>query len=241
MTLEIISWIIMNYLYAIPLLGMIVLIYSAVQDVRFRKINILPIILLSLLSVVVASISYWQDKLHLLAYFQQIILSFILVAVLYILGRITSYLYIGEGDLYVLMMISFSNVVFLSFSFVLFVFLLSLLITAVIPFVQLFYNLVSGNWPCYKFPQNIVLMFLGVPMYVSKITDKYTPLERFSIVKGRLIRHINLSPNTEPDREIKNLIEIANKKALKKIWVSPLHPLIVSILIAYIVLVVFAI
>jgi hypothetical protein len=111
-------------------------------------------------------------------------------------------------------------------------------LTSLIPIIQFFYNLFLGNRPNYRFHQNLFLMFLGVPMSINKITDKYTPLEHFSLVKTRgkseIHKKIVLIPNTEPAQALKDLKQFARKNKIKQIWMSPLHPFIVSIVVVYI-------
>jgi hypothetical protein len=145
--------------------------------------------------------------------------------------------YIGEGDLYTILAISFTNI--FSVLFIMFLFLLSLLVTLLIPLSIFVYNLSMRHKPNYGFFNSLFLMFLGYPLKLKSITNFYTPLERFEESRNnKYLKVINFRPNTDPAKELSKIKRIANLEKVEKLWVSPLIPFVISIHISYIILII---
>jgi hypothetical protein len=211
----------------------IILTYVSFQDIKYREINIMSLVFLSIVSLIYLGFFVFEKEFLLWKnYFIQIGITFLFVLVFYVLGKISYYTYIGEGDLYTILALSFTNIFNLYFP--LFIFFFALLLTLFVPFLIFIYNLVFKNYPKYKFFPSIYLMFLGYPLNINKLTKFYSPLEKYYLKNNKLHSSIIYKPNVEPDNEINYLKKISKKNNLKYIWVSPLIPFIILIFISYI-------
>lgn len=214
----------------------IILTYVSFQDIKYREINILSLVFLAIVSLIYLGFFVFEkDFLQWKGYFIQIGITFLFVLVFYILGKISSYTYIGEGDLYTILALSFTNIFNLYFPLLILFF--ALLLTLFVPFLIFIYNLFFKNYPKYNFFASLYLMFLGYPLNIKKITKFYTPLERYYLKDNKLHSDIIYKPNIDPDVEINNLKKIAKKNEIKSVWVSPLIPFIILIFISYIFIV----
>jgi len=214
----------------------IILSYMTYQDFKYREINIISLLVLAVFSVIYLWLFIFKSNSFLWnRYLLQLLISFCFVLIFFILGKVSSFVYLGEGDLYTIFAISFTNI--FGVSFILFLFLLSLLITLLIPIGIFIYNLINVHRPNYKFFKSLFLMFLGYPLSIEKINDFYTPLEKLEIVDGKLVKNIIFKPNIEPHKELDKIKRVARLEKIKKLWVSPLIPFVISILVAYIILV----
>lgn len=227
----------MNFIY-IPLIifTAMILTYLTYQDIKYRAINILSLIILAFVSVVYLGFFIFKNNSFLwYNYLYQIIVSFLFLLIFFILGKVSSYAYIGEGDLYILMGLSFTNI--FDIYFVMFIFLFSLGLTLLVPVGIFIYNLFLKNFPKYSFPNSLYLMFLGYPLKLKKINEFYTPLEKYFLKEGKLESKLTLRPNIEPKKELLSIKSVAKKNNIKMLWVSPLIPFAVFIFLSYILIV----
>lgn len=205
------------------------------QDIKYREINIISLIVLSVVSALYLGFFIFKGNGALwIKYITQIVITFVFLLIFFILGKISKFVYIGEGDLYTIMALSFTNT--FGVLYTLGIFLLALLITLLIPITFFIYNLIVGNRPSYRLASSLSLMFLGYPILIKKITDFYTPLEIFKLKGNKLIRKPKFTPNIEPHKELVSLKKIAKLKNIKEIWVSPLVPFIISIVLGYVIM-----
>jgi len=229
----------MNELY-IPIIifTIIILGYMTYQDFKYREINIISLIALALFSVLYLWLFIFKSDVVLWnRYLLQLVISFVFILIFFILGKFSKFVYIGEGDLYTILAISFTNI--FSVLFIMFLFLLSLLVTLLIPLSIFVYNLSMRHKPNYGFFNSLFLMFLGYPLKLKSITNFYTPLERFEESRNnKYLKVINFRPNTDPAKELSKIKRIANLEKVEKLWVSPLIPFVISILISYIILII---
>lgn len=227
-----------NFSLYIPLVvfSLLVLLFLSYQDIKYREINITALIIFVIISIFYLWIFIFKsNKMLWIDYLFQLVVCFLFLLFIYLLGKISFFTYIGEGDLYTIMALSFTNI-FNAF-FPLFIFILALFVTLLVPLVLFIYNLFSKNYPFkkYSFFKAVYLMFLGIPLPINKITTFYMPLEKFS-KEGDLIKSkIVFKPNIEPEKEIKIIKSFSEKNNISKIWVSPLVPFIFSILLGYII------
>jgi hypothetical protein len=229
----------MDYVYLpIIIFTLIILFYVTFQDIKYREINIVSLIVLSIVSLIYLGFFIFKKDVSLwYSYFIQLGVTFVFLLVFYILGKISDFVYIGEGDLYTIMALSFTNV--FNMYFPMFVFFFALFLTLLIPIFIFLYNLLMKNFPKYSFFNSIYLMFLGYPLKINKITKFYTPLETFSLEEDKIKSKIIYKPIIEPEKEINLLTKFAKKNNILKIWVSPLIPFIILILLSYILVVFF--
>lgn len=223
----------MNVYLPIIIFTIIVLVIIAIEDIKHREINISYLFILSIVSLIYLSIFVFKLNGYLwLKYLIQIAITFVFVLILYVLGKVTSFLYIGEGDLYTLLALSFTNIYSVVPIFI--IFISSLIFSLSIPIFNFIYNLFSLNFPKYGFFKSLSLMFLGVSMDITKINSiNYTPLEKFYIKNNKVINEINLKPNIDSKNEINLLLKNKKKYNISKIWVSPLIPFIIPLFIGY--------
>jgi hypothetical protein len=228
----------MNILCVLPLIVicLIFLIYYTYKDIKFREINIMPIIFICFFSIVYLFLFVFKTNWILWKYYLlQLGINFLFIGIIYLMGKITVFAYIGEGDLYILSMIAFTSGYAVLFTE--FVFLIALFVMALIPIFLFIYNLVKRNYRYIKTNifKKIIILFLGTPKKINKITEFYSPLEILKIKNNKLTRKIVFTPNCESNIEIKNILKIAKSKKISKLWVSPLIPFILPILISYII------
>ncbi len=224
-------------LQTIPLfiICFILLIYYLYQDVRYREINVVPILVTCFLSVIYLYFFVFKNNSYLwMQYIAQIAFTIFFITIIFVFGKITKFAYIGEGDLFIVLLISFTSGYMLLFSQL--VFLLGLFLMLLIPIYFFVTNVIKRNKPEYGFISNILLMFLGTKKKISKITEFYTPLENLEYRNKKLIRHPQLEPNCEPKHQLKLIKNIAKKQKIQEIWVSPLIPFIVSLFFSYVVI-----
>ena len=146
-------------------------------------------------------------------------------------------MYIGEGDLYTLLALSFTNI--FSEFFILSIIIIALLFTLLVPVCLFLYNLFTFNFPKYKGIKGIITMFLGLKIKVNKLNSFYYSLEKFNVKNNNLSITLRFKPNIEPAKEIKEIKKLSKEYGIKKVWASPLIPFIVSITFAYIVMIIF--
>jgi archaeal preflagellin peptidase FlaK len=220
------------FIYPMFLITLICLGYYVYQDFKFREINIVPMIFLSIFAFLYnlyffVRLGVWNF------YLVQILITCFFVGVIFTLGKITVFAYIGEGDLLTIIFISITSGLGILYAPV--IFLASLVAILFIPLILFFYNLFCKHYTKYSFFDNIFLMSLGYPLLISKINKFHTPLEKISIKNGRIKRIVNLKPNTDPKSEIYDLKKTNSIYNLKYVWVSPLIPFVVPIFISYLV------
>lgn len=223
----------MYYIFPMIFLTIVCLFYLVYEDLKTREINIIPVYFLSgigfIYNIVFGYIyNFW--KLYVL----QLMIAIFFLLIIYVLGKITVYAYIGEGDLLTILMISLTSGYAVLFSE--FVFLLALLFMLFVPIIFFFFNLFNKNHLINLKKNQFYIIFLGFPMSVSKINNLFTPLERYYIEGKKIKQEFSLKPDCEPEEQIKKLNSIFEKNPKKKIWVSPLIPFIWPIFIAYIFL-----
>ncbi|HOW29336.1 MAG TPA: A24 family peptidase C-terminal domain-containing protein [archaeon] len=228
----------MFFIYPMVFLTIICLFYLVYEDLRTREINTIPIYILSGIGLIYNLYfgflyNFW--KLYIL----QLLIVLIFLIIIYLLGKITIYAYIGEGDLLTIMMISFTSGYSVLFSE--FVFLLALFFMLFIPLIFLVYNLLKKNYPSKKINNRFSLMFLGFPVSVSKLNNFFTPLEEYKLKDGKIENSILIKPNCDSEIQIQKIKEIAIQYNIKKIWASPLIPFVWPIFIAYLLLLFFLI
>ena len=212
---------------------LIILLYIAYQDIKYREINIISLIVLAIVSVTYLGLFIFKKDFSLWqAYFVQIGITFVFVLIFYILGKISSFTYIGEGDLYTILALSFTNIYNALFS--MFILFFSLILTLLIPIFIFIYNVYFKNYPKYSFFRSTYLMFLGYPLKVNRITSFYTPLENFVLKEDKVISKITYRPNIDPESEIISIKKFAKKYNILRVWVSPLIPFVIMILLGYI-------
>jgi hypothetical protein len=217
----------------IIILTVLVLGYIAYQDMRAREINIVYLIVLALISIIyLGSFVFKLDFGLWKNYLIQIAIVLVFVLIFFILGKITKFAYIGEGDLYTVLALSFTNIY--SSLFVIFVFLIALLFMLGIPIFLFIYNLIRGNYPRYNVFQSIGLMLLGTPKKISDLDEFDTPLEEITYKDNKIIKHPKFSPNFNPINELRKIKELSREHEIKYIWVSPLLPFVLLILLSYI-------
>ncbi len=229
----------MDYIYLpVIIFTLIILFYVTFQDIKYREINIVSLIALSIVSLIYLALFIFKKDFSLwYGYFIQLGVTFVFLLIFYILGKISDFIYIGEGDLYTIMALSFTNI--FNIYFPMFVFFFALLLTLLIPVFIFFYNLLSKNFPRHSFFDSIYLMFLGYPLKINQITKFYTPLERFYLEKDKVKSKIIYKPIIEPEKEILSLTKFSKNNNILKIWVSPLVPFIILILLSYILVMFF--
>ena len=219
----------------IIILTILTLFYVSYQDIKFREINTIPLIVLSIVSIIYVGFFIFGNNLSLWkGYFIQLIIVFVFLLIFLILGKISKFAYIGEGDLYTIMAISFTNI--FSSLFILSLFLISLFVTLCLPIILFIYNLVIFSFPKHSFFKAVMLMFLGMKKKLTKITDFYTPLEKIRFVNNRVIREVTIKPNIDSHKLIANIKRLSKRKGVTYLWVSPLVPFIIYILIAYLII-----
>lgn len=220
------------FIYPMFLITLICLGYYVYQDFKFREINIVPMIFLSIFAFLYnlfffVRLGVWNF------YLLQILITCFFVGVIFALGKLTVFAYIGEGDLLTIIFISITSG--LGLLYAPFIFLASLVAILFIPVILFFYNLFCKHYTKYSFLDNIFLRSLGYPLPISKITKFHTPLEKISIKNGKVKRIINLRPNPDPKSEIYDLKKLDKIYNLKSVWVSPLIPFVVPIFISYLI------
>ncbi len=228
----------MFFIYPMIFLTVICLFYLVYDDLRTREINTLPIYVLSGIGLIYNLYfgflyNFWKF------YVLQLLVVFIFLIIIYLLGKLTVYAYIGEGDLLTLMMISFTTGYAVLFSE--FVFLLALSFMLFIPMVFFIYNLIKKNYPDKVLNERIYLMFLGFPVLISKLNPFFTPLEKYIEKDGKITSEIIIKPNCDSEKQIQELKYFSEIYKIKKVWVSPLIPFVWPIFIAYILLLFFLI
>jgi len=221
----------------IIILTILVLGYISYQDIKFREINIVHLMWLAIFSIIYLGIfvfkldwNLWKD------YLIQLGIVFAFIFIIYLFGRLTKLAYIGEGDLYTILALAFTSIY--SSLFIIFVFLFALLFMLGTPILLFFYNLLKGNYPNYSLSKSIVLMFLGIPKRISNLNEFNTPLEKISYKDNKVVRATQLSPNFDPLSEINKLKAFSKAHNIKYIWVSPLLPFILLILLSYLFVVI---
>lgn len=220
------------FIFPMFLMTLLCLGYYVYQDLKYREINIVPMIFLSIFAFLYNL--YFFIKLGVWDfYLLQILITCFFIGIIFALGKLTVFAYIGEGDLLTIIFISITSG--LGLLYAPFVFLSALVCILFIPLILFFYNLFCKHYTKYSFLDNIFLRLLGYPLPISKITKFHTPLEKISIKNGRIKRTINLRPNPDPKAEIYDLKKINRIYNLKYVWVSPLIPFIVPIFISYLV------
>lgn len=227
----------MNLLLLSPLflITLLFLVYYTYQDLKSREINVVPIFFVILFALLYLFLFVFRLNWYLWQfYFLQLGIHFLFISIIYILGRITVFAYIGEGDLYILTMIAFTSG--FAVLFTPFVFLNALFFMLCIPILLLIYNLFKRNYKCsdYNFIKTITLMLLGLPKKVISINGFYTPLEKINIANDVINKQINLIPDCESETSLKNLKKVCKENKIKTIWVSPLIAFILPILLSYI-------
>ncbi|NCP72014.1 hypothetical protein GW835_01310 [archaeon] len=227
----------MDYIYLpIIIFSIIILLYVTYQDIKYREINIMSLFFLAIFSILYLGIFVFKtDFILWKGYLIQLAVSFIFLLIFYVLGKISYFTYIGEGDLYTIFAISFTNI--FDIYFPMFIFFFALVLTLLIPVFLFLYNLFSRNFPKYNFFKSLYLMFLGVPLSLKKVNNFYTPLEKLYVENNKLISKIVFMPNIEPENEIKKIKVIAKNHNISKVWFSPLIPFIILILVSYIFLI----
>ncbi len=217
----------------IIILTILLLGYVSYQDIKSREINITYLILLAILSLFYLGIFVFQFNFGLWkSYFIQIAIVFGFVLIIYLIGRLTKLAYLGEGDLYTIVALAFTSMY--SYLFVIVVFLFALLFMLGIPILLFFYNKFRGYYPSYPLFKSICLMFLGTPKKISSLNEFNTPLEKISYRNGRIVRETKFIPNFNPLLEINRLKKFSKQHHIKYVWVSPLLPFILLILLSYI-------
>lgn len=229
----------MDYIYLpIIIFSLFILLYITYQDIKYREINIISLIVLSIVSLIYLGIFIFKNNYFLwFNYFIQIGTTFIFLLVFYILGKISSFTYIGEGDLYTILALSFTNI--FNIYFPIFIFFFALILTLFVPLSIFVYNLSLKNFPKYSFFNSFYLMFIGYPLKISKITNFFTPLERYFLIEGKVQSKVVYKPNIEPEKDILKLKNFLKKHNISRVWVSPLIPFIILILLSYILIIVF--
>jgi len=221
----------------IVILTILLLVYISYQDIKSREINISYLILLAVLSIIYLGIFIFKfDFILWKNYFIQIAVVFVFMLVIYLIGRLTKFAYLGEGDIYTIIALAFTSI--FSYLFVIFVFLFALLFMLGIPILLFFYNKFKGNYPSYSLFTSIALMFFGIPKKISTLNSFNTPLEKICYKNGKIIRVAKFAPNFDPVLEITKLKLFSKKHNLKYVWVSPLLPFVLLILVAYIFMIV---
>lgn len=214
-----------------------VLGYVSYQDMKAREINITNLLFIVLFSIVYLGLFVFKTNLILWKYYAyQIIIVFVFVLIFYLLGRLTKFAYIGEGDLYTIFALSFTNV--FSSLFVIFVFLIALLFLLGVPIILFIYNFFKGNYPKYPVFKSIILMFLGFPKKINRLTKFYTPLEEITVKNGTVHKNITFIPNFDPSKDITLLQKKVVGHNIQTVWVSPLVPFILLIFFSYIFIII---
>lgn len=214
-------------------IGLICFIYLGYQDIKSREINIIPLLIISVIGFVYF-IFFGLTKGFLYMYILQIAISFAFLTIIFVLGKLTVYAYIGEGDLLALMTMSFVSGI--SVLFTALVFLMSTVLTLLFPVFFLIYNIVKGNFPNRPLGESLILMCFGFPKKVKKINNFYTPLEDYKFVKNKVISKITLKPNCSPEKQIYDLKKFSRTHNIEKIWVSPLVPFIIVLTLSYVII-----
>lgn len=213
-------------------IGLICFIILGYQDLKHREINIVPLLIISVIGFIYYVFFGWI-KGFLYLYILQIVISFVFLTVIYLLGKITVYAYIGEGDLIVLMAMSFVSGI--SVIFTGFVFLLSTVLTLLFPIVFLIYNTIKGNYPNKPLGESIILMCFGFPKNINNLSNFYTPLEEYKFVNNQVISKTTIKPNSSPELQIYELKKFSKRYNIEKIWVSPLVPFVLLLIISYVI------
>lgn len=214
-------------------LGLICLIFLGYQDIKTREINIVPLLIISVIGFVY-NVFFGIAKGFLYLYILQIAISFAFLTIIYMLGKITVYAYIGEGDLIALMAMSFVSGI--SVLFTAFVFLLSTVLTLFFPVLFLIYNIIKGNYPNKPLGESLILMSFGFPKDVDSLTNFYTPLEEYKLVDNKVVSKITIRPNCSPEQQIYELKKFSTQHKIEKVWVSPLVPFVLILIISYVVI-----
>lgn len=214
-------------------LGLICFIILGYQDLKHREINIVPLLIISAIGFVYY-VFFGIINGFLYMYILQIIISFVFLAVIYLLGKITVYAYIGEGDLLVLMSMSFVSGISVIFTGL--VFLLSTVLTLLFPILFLIYNTIIGNYPNKPLGESLVLMCFGFPKDIDKLSNFYTPLEEYKFVNNKVISKTTIKPNASPELQIYELKKFSKRHNIDKIWVSPLVPFVLILIISYVII-----
>lgn len=224
----------MNLLF-LPMffLGLICLIYLGYQDLKSREINIVPLLVLSAIGFIYF-IFFGLTNGFLYMYILQIAISYAFLTIIYVLGKFTAYAYIGEGDLLAIM--AMSLMCGISVLFAPFVFLMATVLTLVLPISFFFYNLFVGNIPKKPIWESFLLMCFGFPKKLEKISDFYTPLEKYKIRNNKLISETIIKPNCSPEKQLYDLKKFAKVNNIERVWVSPLIPFIITLTIAYVII-----
>jgi hypothetical protein len=212
------------------LIGLICFIYLGYQDLKYREINIVPLLVISAIGFAYY-IFFGLIKGFLYMYILQIAISFAFLTIIYVLGKFTVYAYIGEGDLIALMTMSFISGISVLFTGL--VFLMSTVLTLFFPILFLIYNTIKGNFPKKPLGESLILMSFGFPKAINKLTNFYTPLEEYKLVNNKVISKTTIKPNCSPEQQIYELKKFSKIHRIDKIWVSPLVPFVLILTIAY--------
>ncbi len=216
----------------------LMLVYYIYYDIKYREINVIPLFCLCFLSLIYLLFFVFKTDLNLWwLYFLQLLFTVIFISIIFGFGKITRFAYIGEGDLLIVLLISFTSGFVFAFSQL--VFLLALFLMLLIPLCFLIYNVYKKNIPKYGFFNNFLLMVLGTKKKVSSISSFYTPLEILEYQNQKIIKKLQFTPNCSPEEQIKNIKTIAKKEKITEIWVSPLIPFIIPLTVSYIILSIF--
>lgn len=221
----------MLFIYPMIFITIVSLIYLVYDDLKTREVNVAFIFLISGVGFLY-NLYFGIVNNFLKLYLLQLLIVIVFLLIIYIAGKITIYAYIGEGDLWTLLMISCTSGYAVLFSE--FVLLLSLAFMFFIPLVFFIYNMSKKNYPDKILKEKFWIMFLGFPKNISKINNFFTPLEEFRIVNGKIESQMIIKPNCDPTVTISKLKEFSEIYKIKKVWVSPLIPFVWPILIAYI-------
>ncbi len=113
----------------------------------------------------------------------------------------------------------------------------ALMLSILIPFVLLFYNLSKRDYPREhdsSFFKKIAAMMLGYRLKTEKLSDKFYPLEEFKDGKRPIRLFIG-----DLDFDVTNYKEELDKKGIDNLWATPGLPFVVPITVGYFIAIFF--
>ncbi|MFH1751977.1 MAG: A24 family peptidase C-terminal domain-containing protein [archaeon] len=172
-------------------------------------------------------------------FFLSVTFTGLVVLMLFVLGKASNALYLGEADLKAVFLIGL--IAFNPWYTALITLFVALSISLILPLYYLFRNLSENKKTNLTGMKKVFLFLTAKKMKITDIKDYFTsPLEEISIIKGKELRKPFLTPLIEPASEIKRLKKLVSQGKIKNsLWVTPLQPFQVFLLSSILVLLFF--
>lgn len=217
-------------------LTLLMLLIATVLDIKKREVGNILWFVFGLIGLALIFFETQGAYSLLFNVFMNVFLVVFVVAILFALGRATTLLYIGDADLKGLIVLALLNYN-LGWFFSLAVFVGGLVLVLLIPIYLFLRNSFESTKIEKEYADNkFMLYFLGRKVKITKASPLFsTPLELIRVSGKKVYRTLSLVPNIEPEEDFKRLRGLVKQKKIKdEIWVTPLPPFMVFMLIAYI-------